>query len=169
MAMQNIKQLFQFELGDMYDAEQRIVQMLPQMANECKDGQVKSALQHHEQETRHQIQNLEQCFKAIGTSPQRNTCHAIAGLKQEHDTFLKEQPSENLLTMFDLGGAAKTEHYEIASYKGLIEKANLIGEKDCARLLQENLSQEEQMAQKVEQISRQLGKQLSQQQAGQPV
>lgn len=169
MAMQNIKQLFQFELGDMYDAEQRIVQMLPQMANECKDGQVKSALQHHEQETRQQIQNLEQCFQALGTSPQRNTCHAIAGLKQEHDTFLKEQPSENLLTMFDLGGAAKTEHYEIASYKGLIEKANLMGEKDCVRLLQENLSQEEQMAQKVEQISRQLGKQLSQQQAGQPV
>jgi ferritin-like metal-binding protein YciE len=165
MAMQNIKQLFQFELGDIYDAEQRIVQMLPQMANECKEGQVKSAFQQHEQQTRQQIQNLEKCFQAIGTSPQRSTCHAIAGLKQEHDTFLKEQPAENILTMFDLGGAAKTEHYEIASYKGLIEKANIMGEKDCVRLLQENLSQEEEMAQKVEQISRQIGKQ----QAGQPV
>jgi ferritin-like metal-binding protein YciE len=54
------------------------------------------------------------------------------------------------LTLFDLGGAAKTEHYEIAPYRGVIEKANL-------------------MAQKVEQISRQLGKQFTQQQAGQPV
>lgn len=34
--------------------------------------------------------------------------------------------------MFDLGGAPKTEHYEIASYRGLIEKANLMGQQECA-------------------------------------
>ncbi len=169
MAMQTVKDLFQHELGDMYDAEQRIVQILPQLANECNNGQVKSAFQHHEQETRQQIKNIEQCFQAIGASPQQVTCTAISGLKQEHDTFLKEQPSKDILTMFDLGAAAKTEHYEIAAYRGLIEKASLMGQKECVRLLQENLNQEEDMAQKVEQISRQFGKQASQQQAGQPV
>jgi ferritin-like metal-binding protein YciE len=163
MAMQNVHDLFRFELGDIYDAEQRIVQMLPQMANECSDGQVKSALQNHEQQTRQHIKNLEQCFQILGASPTRNACYAIAGLKQEHDEFVKEKPSEKILTMFDLGGAFKTEHYEIASYQGLIEKANLLGQKDCARLLQENLSQEQAMAQKVEQISRQLGPQMTKQ------
>ena len=63
--------------------------------------------------------------------------------------------------MFDLGGASKTEYYEIASYKGLIEKANLLGEKSCVPLLQENLQQEEAMAKKVEQISQTLGKQMA--------
>ncbi len=169
MVMQSVQELFQHELGDIYDAEQRIVQMLPQMANECNDGQVKSALQNHEQQTYQQIQNLERCFQLIGTAPQRVPCHAIAGLKQEHDSFLKENPSENILTLFDLGGAAKTEHYEIAAYRGLIEKANLIGQKDCTHLLQENLSQEEEMARKIEQISRQLGPQAAQQPSGQPV
>jgi ferritin-like metal-binding protein YciE len=169
MAMQSIWELFQFELGDIYDAEQRIAQMLVQLAKECNNGQVKSALQYHEQQTRQQIQNLEQCFQALGSVPQRSTCHAIAGLKQEHDSFLKENPSEEVLTIFDLGGAAKTEHYEIASYRGLIEKANLIGQKDCVRLLQQNLSQEEEMAQKVEQISHQLGQQAIKRRSGQPV
>jgi ferritin-like metal-binding protein YciE len=37
-----------------------------------------------------------------------------------------------------------------------------MGQKDCARLLQENLRQEEEMAQKVEQISRKLGQQMIQ-------
>ena len=87
----------------MYDAEQRIVQMLPQMANECNNAQAKSAIQHHEQQTRQQIKNLEQCFQARGWSPQQVTCTALVGLKQEHDTFLKEQPSKDILTMFDLG------------------------------------------------------------------
>ncbi len=89
----------------------------------------------------------------------------IAGLKQEHDTFLKENPSEDILSMFDLGGASKTEYYEMASYKGLIEKATMMGQQQVCQLLQPNLQQEEAMAKKVEQLSRQLGKQLIQQTA----
>jgi ferritin-like metal-binding protein YciE len=162
MAIQNVRQLFIHELGDIYDAEQRILQMLPQMANEASDGQVKSAFQYHEQQTRQHVQNLEQCFQILGEQPKRTSCQAIAGLKQEHDSFMKESPSAEMLTMFDLGGAAKTEHYEIASYQGLIEKANLLGKKDCVQLLQQNLSQEEEMAQKINQISKQMGKQAAQ-------
>ncbi len=162
MAIQNVQQLFVHELGDIYDAEQRILQMLPQMANEASDGQVKSAFQYHEQQTRQQVKNLEQCFQILGEQPKRTSCQAIAGLKQEHDSFMKESPSAEMLTMFDLGGAAKTEHYEIASYQGLIEKANLLGKKDCVQLLQQNLSQEEEMAQKINQISKQMGKQVAQ-------
>jgi ferritin-like metal-binding protein YciE len=81
-------------------------------------------------------------------------------MKKEHDSFLKEDPTAEILTMFDLGGASKTEHYEIASYKGLIEKATLMGQQACVNLLQENLKQEEAMAKKVEQISKQLGQQM---------
>ena len=162
MPIQNVQQLFVHELGDIYDAEQRILQMLPQMANEASDGQVKSAFQYHEQQTRQQVKNLEQCFQMLGEQPKRTPCQAIAGLKQEHDSFVQEKPSAEMLTMFDLGGAAKTEHYEIASYQGLIEKANLLGKKDCAQLLQQNLSQEEEMAQKITQISKQMGKQVAQ-------
>ena len=162
MAIQNVQQLFVHELSNMYDAEQRILQMLPQMANEVSDGQVKSAFQAHEQQTRQHVQNLERCFQILGAQPKQVPCQAIAGLKQEHDSFMKENPPAEILTMFDLGGAAKTEHLEIASYQGLIEKANLVGKRDCAQLLQQNLSQEEEMAQKINQISKQLGRQASQ-------
>ena len=81
-------------------------------------------------------------------------------MKQEHDAFLKEQPAANVLTMFNVGGASKTEHYEIASYRGLIEQATLMGQTQCAQLLRQNLHQEEAMAHKLEGISRQLGQQM---------
>jgi ferritin-like metal-binding protein YciE len=64
--------------------------------------------------------------------------------------------------MFDLGGASKTEYYEIASYKGLLEKATMMGQQQVTQLLQQNLQQEEAMARKVEQLSKQLGKQMIQ-------
>ena len=73
---------------------------------------------------------------------------------------MQAQPSPMMLTMFDLGGAAKTEHYEIASYQGLIDQANLMGQKECAQLLQQNLQPEEAMAQKVVLFSRELGPQV---------
>ena len=162
MPINSPEKLFLHELSDMYDAEQKIAKMLPAMAKECDNSQVKSAFEHHEQDTQQQIQNLEQCFQILGSKPEKAQCAAVAGMKQEHDTFLKEDPSKEILALFDLGGASKTEYYEMASYKGLIENANLMGQKQVADLLQENYKQEEAMAKKVEKISAQLGQQISQ-------
>lgn len=160
MSMQNPQDLFIHELGDILDAEQKIAQILPVMAQEVNNAEVKSGLEKHQQETLQQINNLQECFKLLGIKPEKTNCAAIAGLKQEHDSFLKEKPAENILTMFDLGAAAKTEHYEIASYKGLIDKAKVMGQKQVAQLLQENLKQEEAMAKTVESISHQLSQQM---------
>lgn len=157
MPMTSPQDLFMHELGDIFDAENRILQILPQMASETGDSRVKDALQLHLQETQQQVRNLEQAFQILGTQPQRQNCAAVAGLKQEHDAFVKEQPSPDVLTMFDLGAADKTEHYEIASYTGLIGQAKLMGQQQVARLLQQNLQQEQAMAQRVEQLSQQLG------------
>jgi ferritin-like metal-binding protein YciE len=162
MTMVGMRKLFQHELSAMYDAEQRIAQMLPQLENECSDTQVKSALQYHEEETRHQIQNLEECFTILGTEPEQVVCYGVTGLKQEHDSFIQKAQSPEIITAFDLGAASKTEHYEIASYQGLVERATFLGEKECAILLTENLRQEEAMARNVGQLSRQLGQQMMQ-------
>jgi ferritin-like metal-binding protein YciE len=154
--MQGVKDLFIHELGDIFDAEQRIVQILPVMAQETPDPEIKKTLEQHLDETKQQINNLEQCFQVLGTKPTRTACFAIEGLKKEHDSFINEHPSSEVLTMFNLDGAAKTEHYEIASYQGLIDRANFMGQKKCAELLHQNLMQEEAMAQRVVLFSREL-------------
>jgi ferritin-like metal-binding protein YciE len=159
MPMNNLQELFIHELGDLYDAEQRILQILPNLASESADPQVKQAYQAHEQETRQQIQNLEQVYQLLGQPPKRIPCTAVEGMKQEHDSFLKDNPADIVLTLFDLGAAFKTGHYEIASYLGLIEKAQLMGLSQAVPLLRQNLQQEEAMAQRVQQLSRQLGQQ----------
>jgi ferritin-like metal-binding protein YciE len=153
--------LFVRDLGDLYDAEQRFTQIIPALSTECPDTQVKAALDHHLQETQQQIQKLEECFRALGTQPQRLVCAAIQGIKQEHDTFLKESPPIRLLQLFDLRGAAKTEAYEIASYQGLVEQARALGQANCAQLLQANLMQEQAMLAQVYQLSRDLGQKES--------
>lgn len=160
MPMQSPMDLFLHELGDIYDAEQRIAQILPQLANESADPRIQDNYQAHLKETQQQIQNLEQVFQVLGTQPRREACAAIQGLKTEHDTFLNENPSQDMLTLFDLEAAAKTEHYEIASYTGLVEKCSLMGQPQCVQLLQQNLQQEQAMLQRVTRDSQQLGRQV---------
>src|SRR5258708_3834086 len=152
--LQSPKDLFIHELGGMYDAEQKIATMLPVMVQETNNPQIKNTLQQHERETKQQISNLEQCFQVLGVQPASVACLTVAGLKQEHDTFLKEKPSEDVLNLFNLDATDKTEYFEIASYKGLIEKANLMNQRECVSLLQQNLKQAEAMSQKVETLSR---------------
>ena len=60
-------------------------------------------------------------FKALGEKAKAEKCPGIDGIKQEHDEFVeKESPSAEVLDSFLTGAGARTEHYEIAAYEGLI-------------------------------------------------
>ena len=61
-----------------------------------------------------------------------------------------------MLDMFLTGAAARTEHYEIAAYTGLITMADALGETDAAKLLGENLKQEKAALKTVTTISEKL-------------
>lgn len=58
-------------------------------------------------------------------------------------------------TIVDLalaGEQAKVEQLEIVTYRDLIKNAELLGHKEVVQLLQQNLQQKEQTAQKLEQL-----------------
>lgn len=166
MPMQSPRDLFLYELSALHSSEQMIAQMLPMLAQEASDPQVQQGLEHHLEETQQQISNLEQVFQQLGAQPMQVQSMAVDGLRQDHDTFLQQQPSEQALTGFIVAASAKTEHFEMACYRGLVQKAQAMGEQEVVQLLQQNLQQEETMAQKVEQISQQLSQQMIGQMGG---
>src|SRR5262245_58470796 len=81
----------------------------------------------------------------------------IEGIKAEHDEFMKgHDPSQEICDMFLTGAAARTEHYEIAAYNGLITMAEQMDAGRMVDLLQRNLRQEESTLRKVESIGKRL-------------
>lgn len=158
MALETPRDLFVHELSDTMSAEHIVLGMLGDLEAESANEDVKAAVKHHRGETRQQIKNLEKVFKLLGEKPEETTCHAAEGLKKEHDSLKEEGPSPLVLEVGNLAGAAKTEHYEIASYNLLVQMAKDLGEADVADLLKENLDQEKEMARKVESLARQVGK-----------
>ena len=93
----------------------------------------------------------------MGMSAKGEDCPGIDGIKEEHDTFMREHdPSSELVDMFVTGAAARTEHYEIAAYTGLVGMAESLGATKAAGLLEKNLEQEKKALEKVERISKRL-------------
>jgi ferritin-like metal-binding protein YciE len=160
-AIQSPRDLFYYDLCAMYDAEQKLVQVLPQLAQECQDNQAREAFTQHEQETRQHVRNLEQCFQILGSQPMALENHTINGLKQDHDTFVQQQPPREALTMFDIDASYQGEHIEMAAYHRLIDTANSMGLQQCVQLFQQNLQQDEAEAKKLATIAHQLNQQVT--------
>jgi ferritin-like metal-binding protein YciE len=151
------EELFEHELKDMYYAEKTLEQVLPRLATEATSRQLASAFKQHHQETKQHVKNLEEVFSELGKPPQGERCPGIEGIKAEHDKFMREEDaSQEVRDMFLTGAAARTEHYEIAAYTGLVAMARTLGETDAAKLLNENLRQEKDALKKVETISKDL-------------
>ena len=160
--MTSPEDLFVHELEDVYYAEQQLTKVLPKLAQEVSDTEFSDALEHHLDETKEHVANLEQVFQELGVPPKGEKCPGIDGIKEEHDTFLQENdPDDDVLDLFVTGAAARTEHYEIAAYTGLVEMAQSLGATKAAELLQQNLKQEQEALKKVETISKRLLKETA--------
>ena len=101
--------------------------------------------------------NLEKVFKEIGKVAQPHHCPGIEGIKKEHDDFIREnRPTPVIRDAFLTGAAARTEHYEIAAYTGLVNQARALGEREAVELLQKNLREEKEALRKMESISKRI-------------
>jgi ferritin-like metal-binding protein YciE len=155
--MKTPEELFEHELKDVYYAEKVLEKVLPQLASEATSRQLASAFKRHHAETQKQIKNLERVFSDLGKPAQGESCPGIDGIKAEHDKFMQEEDAtQDVRDMFLTGAAARTEHYEIAAYTGLVSKARSLGRSDAVKLLNENLKQEKETLKKIETISKDL-------------
>jgi ferritin-like metal-binding protein YciE len=152
MAIKSLDEKMLHEVGDIYDAEHQFLEAMQQMQGQAQSNEVKSLLKQHIGETEQQITNLEQVFQALGEKPKREKCAGAAGLVSEAQKLLKEvKDNPQLIDLAIAGSQSKSEHYEISAYRGLITAAEEMGQGEIVKLLQKNLQQEEQTAQKVEQ------------------
>ena len=149
------QKLFAYKLGTALSSEKKILSMLKKLEQRANRDELKQQFRHHRDETEGQIKNIEQAFQALGKEPEPQPCPAIEGIEKEGQSMLK-MADEPLVDAVILGGAAATEHHEIAVYEGLITKAEAMGEQDVVALLQENLENEEATLRKARLTSQQL-------------
>ena len=139
---ETVEELLVEELRDLYDAEKQLVRALPRMAKASSSPELQDAFRTHTEETKGQVERLEQIFEMLGQKPRSKPCKGMKGLVEEGQEHMEEDLEEHLLDAAIIGSAQKVEHYEIAGYGTARALANILGRKDAAQLLQETLDEE---------------------------
>ena len=129
-------------LKDVFYAENQIVKALPKMIDKATNRDLTKGLSQHLEETKKQIDRLEQVFRLLGAEPKGVKCPAINGLIDEADEVAGEVDDKNVLDAAIVGSAQAVEHYEMARYGTLIAWAEELGRDDVVRLLNTNLKEE---------------------------
>lgn len=130
------------ELKDLYSAENQLLKALPKMAKAATSDELREAFETHLQETEGQVTRLEKIGTSLGESMKGKKCKAMEGLVEEAKEMMEEDAEPAIMDLALIGAAQKVEHYEIAGYGTARTLAEISGEEDVAKLLQETLDEE---------------------------
>jgi len=140
-----LEKYFTDSLKDIYWAEKALTKALPKMQKAATTEELKTAIENHLGQTEEHISRLEQVFEIIGKKAQAKKCDAMEGLLKEGDSIVEETEDGSMTR--DAGiimAAQKVEHYEIATYGGLVTLAQTMGFNDAADILHQTLEEEKQ-------------------------
>ena len=96
-------------LQDMYYAEQQIADALPNMIDQATNRDLSQGLKNHLEETKKQIERLDQVFKKLGKQPSGTDCPAIDGLVKEGDATAGEVEDKSVLDAAIIANAQAVE------------------------------------------------------------
>jgi ferritin-like metal-binding protein YciE len=153
--LSNPRDVFGHQLGAALTMEQDVLQMLGDLEEKAQRDELKRQFRHHAEETRQQIGNIEQAFRALGEEPDDSPCPVTKALEKEAKANIK-MADDSVVDAVILSGAAETEHHEIAVYESLITQAEEFGKPDVVNLLQQNLEIEQHTLDEVKQQQRQV-------------
>nr|AGC71551.1 hypothetical protein [uncultured bacterium A1Q1_fos_517] len=138
----NLKDAFLDELKDAYDGEKQLSRALPKMAKAANHPDLAAAFEAHLEETKGQIEKLEQVFELLGEKPRGKHCDGIAGILEEGKSILEEDFEPETMDACLIAGGQRAEHYEMAAYGTLVAWAETLGETQAAKILNTILDQE---------------------------
>jgi ferritin-like metal-binding protein YciE len=139
----NLQEFFVDQLKDIYWAEKKLVKTLPKLEDASTSLELKNAFRDHCEQTKEHVRRLENVFSIIGEEAISTRCPAMAGIVSEGSDIIDETDEGS--AQRDVGlifAGQKAEHYEIATYGGLVQLAKTLGYSEVATLLHQTLTEE---------------------------
>src|SRR6476661_1063691 len=130
------------ELRDSYDAEKQLTKALPKLAKAATSPELRQAFESHLEETRGQVERLEQVFGLLDEKVKGKHCDGIAGIIEEGSSVMEEAFDDATMNACLIASGQRAEHYEMAAYGTLVAWARVLGHDDAADLLQQTLDEE---------------------------
>jgi ferritin-like metal-binding protein YciE len=141
------------QLKDLHSAETQLIKALPKMAKAATSQDLAEGFEQHLEQTKEHAVRLETIFNELGEKPTGKKCKAMEGLVAEGAETIEEKASPAAKDAMLIAAAQRVEHYEIAGYGTVKTYANLLGEDEAARLLEQTLQEEVETDEKLTKVA----------------
>jgi ferritin-like metal-binding protein YciE len=142
MKLASLHDLMLEELRDCYHMEKQIVKALPKVIKNCTNKELRKGLEEHLEETKGQVERIEQCFELLEMTPKAKKCEAMKGILSEGEELMGEDAPDSVMDAGIISACQKVEHYEITSYGTLCTWCDQLGLNKVSGLLKQNLNEE---------------------------
>lgn len=132
------------ELRDIYSAERIALRAYPRLRRAIRTQSLREAVDRHVEQTKEQVQRLDQIFEMMDERVGRTLCHAMQGLAEDAQEHLEADMPDELLEVVMIADLQKIEHFEIAAYGSARAHAQALGLEEAAELLARSLEEEKQ-------------------------
>jgi ferritin-like metal-binding protein YciE len=159
--MESLRELLVEELKDLYSAENQILKALPKMIKKATSKELKAGFERHLKETEGQVERLDKIFTQLDESPRGKKCKGMEGVIADSKDLMEEDADPEVMDAGLISAAQHVEHYEIAGYGSVRTYAELLGENEMARLLQQTLDEEKATDEKLTELARKINVQAT--------
>jgi len=153
MDYETLNDLYFHELKDLYSAEKQILRAMPRIAKHVSSASLRDHLEQHREETRVQLERLEQLFERHGKSTRSAKCKGTEGILEEAEDWIMEEAQPEVMDCGIIAMMQRVEHYEIAGYGCARTYANLLGLQDDEAQLNLTLHEEAESDKKLTNIA----------------
>ena len=132
------------QLRDLYDGELQQFDALTHFDDLATSFELREIIEHHQQETKRQIDRLRVIFNLLSEKPEGEYCEAMNGLINEAKKLAYRSRNDEVRDAGLITSIQHINHYEIAGYGSAIAYAKALNLHEIAGLLIEILNEEKQ-------------------------
>jgi Mn-containing catalase len=157
-ALDTMQELLVDQLRDLLHAEKQLLKALPTMIESARFAQLKNLFALHLEETEHQVQRIEECFKELGVAARAKPCKGMMGIIEEGEEVMQEgkKKDDAAADLSLIAAAQRVEHYEASGYSSARNLAQQLRTPVIVQLLSASLAEEENADQLLNQLAQSL-------------
>lgn len=139
MKLQNVQDLMITGLTYTLDFEEQVGKGAARMADAATNEELKEIFQKTVSKSREYSQKVEQAFQKMGKPVERNQNHVAEAMLREVEGMIANTDPGPVRDAALIVAANQQQMFRVASYGSLTHYAELLGKKDAAQPLEENL------------------------------
>ena len=143
MKFHNLRDLYLYELRDLFSSANQLVDVLPKLTEATAADALRDAFTKHLDEAQGQIARVHAIFETLGERSEGGFSEGMHGSIQEATEWAGENADSEVLDAGLIAALQRLLHYEIAALGCTRTHAKVLGEASAQKLLQDCLDEAE--------------------------